>query len=222
MPTQTLIPRQTIPAGQQALVGSLTLTRARAHEFCGPARRTLAVMLAGSTQKATGPVFWISPAWAPVQLNPEGLQPFANPGRFTFAQVRRPEDMLWCMEEILRAGVAPLVVADLSAPLALTPVRRLHLAAETGARTGRHAPLGVLLTPGAGGAQGVESRWHMAPDHSQDRHAWRLERRRARVAPPKCWQVTRQDGHWTLGGCPAPRPCPTPDPSRTLTGQASR
>ena len=82
----------------------------------------------------------------------------------------------------------PLVVADLPGPPALTPVRRMHLAAETGAGLGA-APLGLLLTPGDGGAQGIETRWHMAPAHEGSRRLWQLERRRARTLPPRRWQV---------------------------------
>ncbi|HHS89126.1 MAG TPA: hypothetical protein ENJ26_02020, partial [Rhodobacteraceae bacterium] len=148
--------------------------------------RTLAMTIAGTH---CGPVFWITPGWLPERLNPDGMIRFADPGRFTFLNVRRPEDLLWCMEEILRSGAVPLVVADIPAPPALTPVRRLHLAAETGAIEGAHAPLGLLLTPGDGGAQGVESRWQMAVAHHPDASGWALTRLRARAAPAKSWRV---------------------------------
>jgi len=137
-------------------------------------------------------VFWIVPGWIPGRLNPEGMLQFADPGRFTFLMPRRPEDLLWCMEEILRSGGVALVVADIPAPPALTPIRRLHLAAETGAVEGKVQPLGLILTPGDGGAQGVESRWHMAGAHGAhgaEQAGWVLSRRRARNAPVKSWAV---------------------------------
>ncbi len=174
------------PRAEQPLLGDLALPLARVHEFCGNARRTLAMMLAG---RMAGPVFWIAPGWAADRLNPDGMLHFADPARFTFLTPRRPEDLLWCMEEVLRAGAVPLVVAEIPAPPALTPVRRLHLAAETGAAEGRQRPLGLLLTPGAGGAQGVESRWQMAGAHQIDELGWTLTRHRARTAPPKIWRV---------------------------------
>jgi protein ImuA len=168
------------------------------HELCGPARTALAALIMGESQ---GPVLWISPGWLPERLYPPGLAELADPGRILFARARRPEDLLWSMEEALRSGAVPLVLAELPAPPALTPVRRLHLAAETGAEAARHAgrlpPLGLLLTPDNGGAQGIESRWHMAAAPSgstltQRHSAWVLQRLRARMAPEARFHLHRR------------------------------
>ncbi len=178
------------PARSAAALSPLpdvALTLARLHEACGPARYTFALWLAAQTK---GPLFWIAPSWAAAPLNPAGMAPFLNPGRVTFISPHRPEEVLWTMEEALRAGIVPMVVADLPGPPALTPVRRLHLAAETGATASGAPPLGLILTPGNGGAQGIESRWHMAPDHSHNSSAWRLTRLRARSSPPQSWRLT--------------------------------
>ena len=167
-------------------LGDLTLSAARTHEICGPARRTLAIAIARATE---GPVFWITPGWTSDRLHPPAISRWVDPGRFVFFDVKRPEDLMWTMEEALRSGHVPLAVADLPSPPELTPVRRLHLAAETGAAAGQ-APLGLLLTPGGGGAPGIESRWAMAPRHGADgRTAWQLDRLRARTLPPKHWDV---------------------------------
>lgn len=172
--------------GTLPFLGALTLVRGRVHEFCGPARRTLALMAARGT---TGPVLWIRPGWLPERLFPEGVVAFIEPGRLLFATPRRPEDLLWCVEEALRCAATPLVVAELPEPPRLTPVRRLQLAAESGAREGYQVPTGLLLTPGDGGAQGVESRWHLAPRHCAGQSGWRLDLLRARNAPPACWNL---------------------------------
>ena len=168
------------------LVGDLTLPACRVHEFCGPSRRTLALMTARAVE---GPVFWIVCHWQCERLHGAGVQRYFNPGRITFVTPKRLEDILWCMEEVLRAGCAPLVVAELPDPPRLTPVRRLHLAAEAGAALRKCKPLGLLLTPGDGGAAGVETRWHLAPRHRQGQTRWLLQRRRARMAPPAAWAL---------------------------------
>jgi len=188
---------QPLPGGPG---GGLALARGRVHEFCGPARGVLAAMLMG---ECAGYVVWIGPSWLPERLYPDGLRAFADPGRLILARARRPEDLLWSMEESLRSGAVGLVICDMVAPPGLTPVRRLHLAAEAGAEAARHrgrpAPLGVMLTPGAGGAQGVETRWQLAalPTRAHEGAnlpVWRLERLRARMEPPARWSLRRGPG----------------------------
>lgn len=172
------------PRPEHPLIGKLGLLTARVHEFCGPSRRTLALLAA-----QTGPVFWIQCHWQVDHLFGPGVAPFFDPGQITFVRPKRLEDVLWCMEEVLRAGCVPLVIAELPDPPHLTPIRRLHLAAEAGAERRKVNPLGLLLTPGDGGAQGVESRWHLAPRHAGGQNRWLLQRRRARMAPPAAWAV---------------------------------
>lgn len=191
------------PYPQQPLPGGLglMLARGRVHEICGPARLTLAALILGASQGASqGPVIWISPGWQAERVYPPGFRGLADPGRIIFARARRPEDVLWAMEEALRSGAAPMVLADLPAPPALTPVRRLHLACAAGAEAAQHRgrmpPLGLILTPEHGGAQGVESRWHMAASPSgstlmDQRSAWVMRRLRARMAPEAAWALQR-------------------------------
>lgn len=186
-------PRRAEP--QQPLAGDLSLQRGRVHELCGPSRLMLAARIMAKTQ---GPVIWIRPGWLAERLNAAGLQPLTDPSRLILVQAQRDDSLLWAAEESLRSGAAPLVIAELLAPPALTPTRRLHLAAETGAEAARRdnatAPLGLILLPGQGGAQGVESRWHLSPAPSRsllwsDEDSFTLTRLRARLLPPASWSL---------------------------------
>lgn len=183
------------PPPSVSLFEGAALPLARVHEICGRARRTLALMVAA---KAGAPVLWISPAWGADPINPDGMAQYLEPRDVLFVHPRRGEDVLWCMEETLRAGCVPVVIADLPEPPPLTPVRRLHLAAEAGCGAGQCRPLGLLLTPGTGGAPGVETRWSLDPAHEASETRWRLARLRARMAPPRDWTVR----HSTSGLAP--------------------
>ncbi len=182
--------RETPSVPLLADTSEIALAQARVHEASGPARRSFAIWLAARTQ---GPVFWIAPAWAGTQLNSEGVSSWLDPARLLFVSPKRSEDLLWTMEEILRSGAVALAVVDLPGLPSLTQVRRMHLAAETGSTEGSHMPLGLLLTPGQGGAAGVESRWHLRSAHQRGQDRWTLERLRARTAPPKTWHLYRTD-----------------------------
>lgn len=185
----------------------LRFVRGRVHEICGAARRVLALWLAGVTGE---PFIWIAPAHGTDQLTPMGMADMVDPAQALLVTPRRTDDLLACTEEALRSGAVPLVVCELPAPPPLTPVRRLHLAATEGGEVGR-LPLGLLLTPGDGGAPGVETRWHMAPTcdttrpHPQHtpQPGWRIERRRARTQPPRAWSARRPQGQLSLTPCSA-------------------
>ncbi|MGP6087110.1 ImuA family protein [Antarctobacter jejuensis] len=176
------------PPGLQ-LWGDITLPLARVHEICGQARRLLALKIAA---QAEGSVVWITRRHGTDQLNPCGMAGLLNPGDVLFVSADRPDDSLWAMEEALRSGAVPVVVADLAEPPGMTPVRRLHLAAETGTGAGLFRPVGLLLTPGSGGAPGIETRLSCDPAHAPGQEAWKIERLRARMMPPKRWRLAQE------------------------------
>lgn len=176
-----------------ALAAEFALARGRAHEIAGSARQAMALMIAA---RMTGPVLWLQPGWVNERLMGDGVTGFLDPGRLIFGTARTAPELLWAAEEALRTGLVPLVAADLPAPPGLTPVRRLHLAAEAGAERGV-APLMLLLTPGAGGAPGVETRWTAAPAPGWALGGgprWRLARSRARMAPAAAWEMRLSGG----------------------------
>ena len=189
MSIHLLTRRPSRDAPETALTEAISFAHGRVHEICGPSRRMLAVLIAA---RLAGPVLWVRQAWNRDRVAADGLSPFLNPARIVFVDVKRAEDALWCAEEALRAAAAPMLIAELDTPPGLTPLRRLHLAGEAAPRPA----LPLLLSPGEGGAQGVESRWHVAPSHRENTTRWTLTRLRARMAPPANWQIALDDaGH---------------------------
>ena len=118
------------------LAPEVALARGRAHEVTGPARVAFALLAAA---RLDGPVLWLQPAWAAERLMGDGVCGILDPGRLVFGRARTLPALLRAAEEALRTGLVPLVVVELPSVPALTPVRRLHLAAEAGARAGARA-----------------------------------------------------------------------------------
>ncbi|MEM7269837.1 MAG: hypothetical protein AAF401_11355 [Pseudomonadota bacterium] len=165
------------------------LALGRAHEATGSAARVFAALVAG---RMNGPVIWIRPAWDGAALNPEGLSEFFDPARLVIAHCPRPLDILWSAEEALRSGAVPLVIAEAAEPPALTPLRRLQLAAEAGGENAKRPPLCLILPPRAGTAGAIESRWRCASSPSWavgERPRWRFERLYGKSGPPLTWET---------------------------------
>jgi protein ImuA len=189
------------PPARLVLAPGVELVRARAHEATGPSRTVFALVVAG---QLAGPVLWLQPDWTSERPMADGLRTFLTPGRVIFGRGRAATDILWAAEEALRTGLVPLVVAELPEAPGMTAVRRLHLAAETGAGRGE-APLALLLTPAPGGAPGIETRWHLAPAPGWARDGaprWRLTRARARMAPEQSWEMRLDRGLPRLAALP--------------------
>ena len=169
------------------LLPNASLAWNRVHECKGPSKIVFALWLA---QKIKGTILWINEAHNQQTLNPDGIYPYVNPAKFLFANIRRKEDILWCTEEAMRYAACPLIIVNISSfNPSLTPIRRINLA---GGKTKENVMV-ILLTSGEyEGVQGVETRWHMAPIHDDInlKRKWRLERLKARMAPPKFWSVS--------------------------------
>lgn len=154
------------PAGTD----SFTLRPARVHEAGGRGRRAFALFQA---VRHPGPLVWISPAHAPELPMLRGL-PQGVGERLHLLRPVGETDLLWCIEEALRAAPVGLVIAEPEKPLSLTAGRRLQLAAEAGRSTG------LLLIREDAGSNATETRWHCAPMASQapdsTLHHWALNK----------------------------------------------
>jgi protein ImuA len=91
-------------------------------------------------------------------LYPPGLARFGlDAASFLMVEAQRAEDVLWTLEEGLRSGSLLLAVGCLD-KIALTPARRLSLAARDGATPA------LLLTPARSPSSGATAtRWRIDP-----------------------------------------------------------
>lgn len=138
------------PLSQAHLLG---LAGARVHEAEGRGRRVFALFQA---VRHPGPVVWILPDHVPRILLPAGL-PAGLTGRLILLRPKGEPDLLWSLEEALRAMPVALVIAEPERPLSLTAGRRLQLAAEAGRTTG------LVLVQEGQGSNAAETRWHCVP-----------------------------------------------------------
>ncbi len=149
---------------------AFTLMHARVHEAEGRGRRAFALFQAA---RHSGPLFWILPSHAPEVPMLRGL-PKGVGERLHLLRPVGETDLLWCIEEALRAAPVGLVIAEPSSPLSLTAGRRFQLAAEAGRTTG------LLLIRQDAGSNATETRWTCEPQTSptpdSTLHQWSLKR----------------------------------------------
>lgn len=119
--------RPTTPADPLALAGG------RVHEAQGRGRRVFALFQAA---RHPGQVVWILPDHAPQMVLPAGL-PEGLPARLMLLRPRGETDLLWSLEETLRAAPVALVIAEPEKPLTLSFGRQLQLVAEAQGKTGQ-------------------------------------------------------------------------------------
>lgn len=185
------------------VLGPMALARGRVHELTGPARRTLACVAVGAAQ-TEGVVMWFRPGWRAEALYPQGMAGFLpDPGAVVWGRCAKAVEVLWAMEEALRAGCVALVLGEVAEAPDLRQIRRLHLAASEGVARNRQAgraapaPLGLLLAHEVAQSRiaGVESRWALHPvaPKGGEGPGWRLDRLLARTEPPQTWAVTLRD-----------------------------
>lgn len=125
----------------------------RVHEAEGRGRRAFALFQAA---RHPGPLVWIVPAHAPELPMLRGL-PRGVGERLHLLRPQSEADLLWCVEEALRAAPIALVIAEPEKPLSLTAGRRLQLAAEAGRTTG------LMLIRQDAGSNATETRWACEP-----------------------------------------------------------
>jgi protein ImuA len=142
------------------------------HEAEGRGRRAFALFQAARHQ---GTLVWIQPRHAPEIPMLRGL-PRGVGERLHLLRPTSETDLLWCLEETLRAAPIGLVIAEPEKPLSLTAGRRLQLAAETGRTTG------LLLIRQGAGSPATETRWSCEPAAGEARdstlHRWALNKNR--------------------------------------------
>lgn len=164
---------------------ALALAPARVHEAEGRGRRAFALFQAA---RHPGPLVWILPAHAPEMPMLPGL-PRGIGERLHLLRPAGETDLLWCIEEALRAAPVGLVIAEPEKPLSLTAGRRLQLAAEAGCTTG------LMLIRQEAGSNATQTRWACEPQASlgtglgadSTLHHWSLIKNKSGTL-----------GHWTV------------------------
>ncbi|MFZ1345781.1 MAG: hypothetical protein WAT35_03740 [Tabrizicola sp.] len=130
-----------------------TLASHRVHEAGGRGRRAFALFQA---LRHAGPIVWIVPDHIPERPLLSGL-PQGMGERLILLTPKGRTDLIWSVEETLRAAPVGFVVAEPQSALTLTEGRRLQLAAEAGQTTG------LMLIREGEGCPASETRWNCEP-----------------------------------------------------------
>jgi protein ImuA len=160
-------------ARRSASADPLTLMSGRVHEVEGPGRRSFALF---QTLRHPGTVLWVLPAHEPQRPMLAGL-PHGLADRVMVLTPKGETDLLWCVEEALRAAPVALVIAEPQQALSLTAGRRLQLAAQAGRTTG------LMLIRDGQGSNATETRWRCEPAAATSAdstlHHWSLNKNKS-------------------------------------------
>ena len=147
----------------------LHLLNGRVHEAEGRDRAGFALFQA---VRLPGPIVWVVLAHDR-DLPMPGALPRGVAERLHLIEARSETDLLWAVEESLRARPVGLVIAAPEKPISLTVGRRLQLASEAGGTTG------LLLIREGRGSNAAETRWKCEPlpgPADSTRHRWSLNK----------------------------------------------
>ena len=185
----------TSPSSFITFASKLFLKSGEVHEACGPARIRFAILVGAATK---GTIIWIRPKWDNTIFNSDGISCWFSPKRLLLIKSLNMNDLLYSVEESLRSGVAPLVIAELPKVPKLTPMRRLNLASKTISKN-NELPVCIILTPNEGGATSIASRWfisslpcdkvpnNFSPSISYGK--WKLSRLFSKTEPQAQWTL---------------------------------
>ena len=154
-----------------------------------------------------------------------------DPARLVLVRASRDAEILWAMEEGLRAPGIAAVVGEVGS-LAAVASRRLQLAAERSGITAfllRRWRVGGQAAHERALPNAAVTRWRIAALPSKSlpgepgvgRPRWRIELLRCRGSEPACWEVEEADatGHVSLAAALADRPAaPVPAQKFRLAG----
>lgn len=168
-------PLRVLPLGQAALDEHLPgggLPLAGLHEIDGERAEwddgaasgfclaLLARLSAARPEQTSGPILWAAPAG---DLYAPGLAGFGlDPRRLILVRARNDREVLWALEEALRARVLAAVVGEV-AELDRTAARRLQLAAETAGLPCFLLRRRHLARRGSDAPSAAVTRWRVAP-----------------------------------------------------------
>ncbi len=114
--------------------------------------------------------------------------------RLLFVKAKTAKDLLWAMEEGLRARRFAAVIGEGASPN-LIQTRRLQLAAETGGATA------LMILPKAGGISAAMTRWAVCAAAAENpaQVRWHLQLERCRGGAHGTWHVEWNDETLRLG-----------------------
>jgi protein ImuA len=193
------------PALDQHLPGG-GLPRAALHEVAGEGPdREQGAAAAGFASlwlarlQESGPVLWIVRAGsrAAIDLHAHGLrQQRLDPKRLILVAAKRDDEVLWAMEEGLKAKSLGAVLGEIE-KLDLTASRRLQLAAEAGGVTAFVLRRWRVMERAARDAAqpiAAVTRWRIAALPTENEIGWRVALTRCRGGRPNTWIMERADG----------------------------